>query len=66
MSDFRELEKENKENIKGKGRGRLVLGLLLIVVAVVLVSYRSGFFDSVFDGRKTNEEYLSEEINENM
>ncbi|MBQ7636567.1 MAG: hypothetical protein IJS80_04595 [Lachnospiraceae bacterium] len=66
MSDFRELEKENKENIKGKGRGRLVLGLLLIVVAVVLVSYRSGFFDSVFDGRKTNEEYLAEEINEKM
>ncbi len=66
MSDFRELEKENKEKIKGKGRGRLVLGLLLIVVAVVLVSYRSGFFDSIFDGKKTNEEYLAEEITKKM
>ncbi|MCR5584977.1 MAG: hypothetical protein K6F63_06060 [Lachnospiraceae bacterium] len=52
-----------KRNVnKGKGRGRMVLGLILIIVAVGIYGYRNGFFDSPFNSKKNNSEYLAEEM----
>ncbi len=57
MADSFGKEKENSS--KGKGRGRMVLGLLLIVLAVLMYSYRNGFFDSPFNKKVTDAEYVA-------
>ncbi len=54
--------KEKDDNSKGKGRGRMVLGLLLVVLAVLMYSYRNGFFDSPFDKKGTDAEYIAEAL----